>query len=297
MAVPFAAGIFAIGLDQFLAARRKSPNAPNPFSLFMKTQSNFFELATAGFFSLLVGLIIWAWLTTPDTNAMLKSKTFWQGIACGALAIVGFIIAKTTDWWNTRRALICALFFMAGVSVYIYMPLAAATNPPMNWGYAATKEGFVHAVTRGQYQKIEVASFFSYDFLLKIKLFIQAMINQYSFPASVFSHFPAGLRPLLETINRLTLPLLGLVSPIAILLMWTRIKPRAGPGNQYQVLCARPWVLRHADRLRNCRLVQPFCVETKGHWPHCGPPGLHRAPRDAPYNLETELGAVQSARL
>jgi len=226
MAVPLAAGIFVIGLEQFLAARRKSPSLAQPFTLFMETQANFFELATAGFFSLLVGLIIWAWLTTPDTTAMLKSSTFWQGMACGALGIGGIIIAQTTNWWNTRRALICALFFMAGVGVYIYMPLAAATNPPMNWGYAATKEGFVHAVTRGQYQKIEVASFFSYEFFIKIKLFVQALINQYSLPDSVFLHFPAALRPLLEFINELALPLLGLVSPIAILIFWRKVKPR-----------------------------------------------------------------------
>jgi hypothetical protein len=29
----------------------------------------------------------------------------------------------------------------------------------MNWGYAATKEGFVHAVTRGQYEKINTDLF------------------------------------------------------------------------------------------------------------------------------------------
>jgi len=251
MAVPFAVGIFAVGLDEFLAARRKAPTTPNQLRLFMKTQSNFFELATAGFFSLLVGLIIWAWLTTPDTTSMLTSTTFWQGIACGALGIAGVIIAQTTDWWNTRRALICALFFMAGVSVYIYMPLAAATNPPMNWGYAATKEGFVHAVTRGQYQKIEVASFFSYEFFIKIKLFVQALVNQYSFPESVFSHFPAALRPLLETLNILALPLLGLVSPIAMLLLWTRVKPR---GRSWMVFV---WVAFLISSLGLLTIINP----------------------------------------
>jgi tetratricopeptide (TPR) repeat protein len=38
-----------------------------------------------------------------------------------------------------------------GLSVYAYMPLASATNPPMNWGYARTLGGFFHAINRGQY--------------------------------------------------------------------------------------------------------------------------------------------------
>ncbi|MEI6562958.1 MAG: DUF2723 domain-containing protein [bacterium] len=227
MGAPIAIGVFLVGLEQFLAARQKSPTAPNQVSLFMKTQFNFLELATAGFFSLLVGLLIWAWLTEPTTSAMFNSSTFWQGIACGALGIAAVIIARMTGWWDTRRALTCAACFMAGVSVYIYMPFAAATNPPMNWGYAATKEGFVHAVTRGQYEKIHTASFFSEEFFIKIKLFIQALINQYSFPDTVFNHFPAALRPLLETINAWSLPLLGLVLLIAIFmsLLWMRTQP------------------------------------------------------------------------
>jgi tetratricopeptide (TPR) repeat protein len=34
------------------------------------------------------------------------------------------------------------------------MPLASMSNPPMNWGYPRTVGGFVHAFTRGQYERI-----------------------------------------------------------------------------------------------------------------------------------------------
>jgi tetratricopeptide (TPR) repeat protein len=204
MAIPFGVGVFLVGLDQFLATLKGKPSTQNKFSLFMRTQSSFAELGIAGLLSIMVGLIIWAWLTTPNTNAMTASATFWQGIASGVLGIAGLIIASRTTWWETRRAMTAAGMFMAGVSVYIYMPLAAWTNPPMNWGYAATKEGFVHAVTRGQYEKINTANFFSQEFFLKIKLFIEALVNQYSLP----------------------LTLLGLVTPVVILYFWTRVKPR-----------------------------------------------------------------------
>jgi len=204
MAAPFAVGVFLVGLDQFIEALKKSPGSDGRFGLFMRTQSNFAELGIAGLLSIMVGLIIWAWLTTPTPKAMFNSSTFWQGIIAGAVGVAGLIVARTTLWWSLRRALFAAGMFMAGVSVYIYMPFAAWTNPPMNWGYAATKEGFVHAVTRGQYEKIQTASFFSQEFFLKIKLFIEAMVNQYSLP----------------------LTLLGLVTPVIILYLWPRCKPR-----------------------------------------------------------------------
>lgn len=203
MAVPFAAGILLVGIDQYRDTLSRNPNTSNKLDLFMKCQASFFELGIAGLISIMVGLVIWAWLTTSDTNAMFASSTFWQGIVAGALGIGGIIAARATNWWIVRRALVSAGMFMAGVSVYIYMPFAAWTNPPMNWGYAATKEGFVHAVTRGQYEKIQTASFFSYEFFLKIKLFLEAMVNQYSLP----------------------LTLLGLIT-IALLYIWIRVKPR-----------------------------------------------------------------------
>jgi len=204
MAIPFAVGVFLVGLDLFLDTLKKNPSTPDRFGLFMRTQSCFAELGIAGLLSIMVGMIIWAWLITPTLDTMVNSSSFWQGIIAGALGVAGLVIARITQWWQTRRALIAAGSFMAGVSVYIYMPLAAWTNPPMNWGYAATKEGFVHAVTRGQYEKINTASFFSLEFVLKIKLFLEAMVNQYSLP----------------------LTLLGLVTPIVILYVWTRCKPR-----------------------------------------------------------------------
>ena len=43
--------------------------------------------------------------------------------------------------------------WILGASFYFYMPLAGMTIPPMQWGYPRTVEGFIHALTRGQYEK------------------------------------------------------------------------------------------------------------------------------------------------
>lgn len=55
-----------------------------------------------------------------------------------------------TEW---KTVVILAAVWILGSAFYFYMPLASMTNPPLNWGYPRTAEGFVHAFTRGQYEK------------------------------------------------------------------------------------------------------------------------------------------------
>ncbi len=53
-----------------------------------------------------------------------------------------------------------AFFAQLGVSFYAYMPIVSdLRNPPMNWGYPRTWEGFKHALQRGQYEAIGFPSF------------------------------------------------------------------------------------------------------------------------------------------
>ncbi len=61
--------------------------------------------------------------------------------------------------WTTlphgRSVAGAAFFAQLGVSFYAYMPIVSdLRNPPMNWGYPRTWEGFKHAIMRGQYEAI-----------------------------------------------------------------------------------------------------------------------------------------------
>lgn len=59
--------------------------------------------------------------------------------------------------WVTRGVVPALLQYgmvILGMCLYLYMPLASATNPPMNWGYTRTVDGFMHHFTRGQYEKV-----------------------------------------------------------------------------------------------------------------------------------------------
>ena len=63
----------------------------------------------------------------------------------------------------TGRSIVPAMLFAElGVSFYVYMPIVSdLRNPPMNWAYPRTWEGFKHAIMRGQYEAIKMPSIFS----------------------------------------------------------------------------------------------------------------------------------------
>ncbi|MCI0746866.1 MAG: DUF2723 domain-containing protein [Verrucomicrobia subdivision 3 bacterium] len=70
--------------------------------------------------------------------------------ACIMLVVItGRILS---EW---KALLGCSAAFLFGLTPYLYAPLSSMTNPPMNWGYSRTVGGFLHLVSRGQYENIE----------------------------------------------------------------------------------------------------------------------------------------------
>ena len=74
------------------------------------------------------------------------------------LLALGALVAFIRFAFDTRKlgvewlvVMLCGLAWCLGAAFYFYMPLAGMTNPPMQWGYPRTVEGFIHAFTRGQY--------------------------------------------------------------------------------------------------------------------------------------------------
>jgi hypothetical protein len=67
---------------------------------------------------------------------------------------IGLIIKTRrllTEW---RTMLVCGAFLLLGLALYLYLPLASMTNPPINWGYSRTATGFFHVLSRGQFERI-----------------------------------------------------------------------------------------------------------------------------------------------
>ena len=67
----------------------------------------------------------------------------------GAVFLLWLVIRRRLEHWRTGLLVLAGV--TAGLSPYLYMPMASATNPPMNWGFASTKEGFFYSFNRSQY--------------------------------------------------------------------------------------------------------------------------------------------------
>ncbi len=100
-----------------------------------------------------------------------------------------------------RTIALTFLFVQLGLAVHVYMPIASEFNPPMNWGYPRTWEGFVHALTRGQYEQISPTDIFSPRFLRQVGEFFSDLRSQFTLPLAMLGflpfaawHFRAGNR-------------------------------------------------------------------------------------------------------
>jgi hypothetical protein len=54
-----------------------------------------------------------------------------------------------SEWKPATR---CILWFFIGLAWSFFVPIASMMNPPINWGYPRTVEGFLHVMGRGQYE-------------------------------------------------------------------------------------------------------------------------------------------------
>ena len=63
--------------------------------------------------------------------------------------VLWMVIRRRLEHWRTGLFVLVGV--VAGLSPYAYMPMASSTNPPMNWGFTSTKEGFFYSFNRSQY--------------------------------------------------------------------------------------------------------------------------------------------------
>ncbi len=92
---------------------------------------------------------------------------------------------------NGRTVAPTIFFGELGVSFYAYMPIVSdLRNPPMNWGYPRTWEGFKHAIGRGQYEAITAQNIFTIKFLQQINDYCQDVRVQFTLLVA-----PLGILP------------------------------------------------------------------------------------------------------
>ncbi|HNU52767.1 MAG TPA: DUF2723 domain-containing protein [Verrucomicrobiota bacterium] len=119
-------------------------------------------------------------LTTFDQNVPLY--VLYNGVGLGSLAGCIWLTVRTGGLLSEWRPVVWTMLaWIAGAAFYFYMPLASATNPPMNWGYPRTFDGFIHAFTRGQYERTNPTNIFAdpLRFVLQLKMYFEGAIDEF----------------------------------------------------------------------------------------------------------------------
>jgi len=103
-------------------------------------------------YSLIIAALIYlgfAYLSTDQYHAMaMKAAVRLFYVVWAGFLLLVVIRRKLTEW---RQGLLLFAAVFLGLLPYAYMPFASSTNPPMNWGYCSTSEGFFYAINRSQY--------------------------------------------------------------------------------------------------------------------------------------------------
>ena len=121
-------------------------------------------------------------------NGLTHPASWWFGWTIAWNSILLALVWLTLP--NGRSVAGAAFFTQLGVSFYAYMPIVSdLRNPPMNWGYPRTWEGFKHAIMRGQYEAIG----FQLPTLAGIKGYFLDVVKQFTDVLAVLAIVPFAL--------------------------------------------------------------------------------------------------------
>lgn len=120
------------------------------------------------------------------------------------IAVVALAFLLLENGKTVSRVLIAG---QLGAAFYFFMPIAGDVCPPMNWGYPRTWEGFKHALSRGQYEKISPTSMFSALFIHQLGGYFSDMRMQFTLVLAPFGVVPFAAWKLRRTRGRAPLDL------------------------------------------------------------------------------------------
>ncbi|MFM8983151.1 MAG: hypothetical protein ACKOLA_09655, partial [Spartobacteria bacterium] len=106
----------------------------------------FWDLVVASAVTLLVVYLGFA-ILSEELPVLKTAIRFFYCVMIGLAALV--VLKRFRVEWRLIAYLPFAV--VIGLLPYAYMPLASSTNPPMNWAYTRTPEGFYFSFNRSQY--------------------------------------------------------------------------------------------------------------------------------------------------
>ena len=114
-------------------------------------------------------------------------------VGLGSIAAGIWLSLKTktigTEW---KAVIFMGLLWLLGASFYFYEPLAGMTDPPMQWGYPRTVQGFFHALSRGQYEKANPTDIIHdpLRFIMQLGLLVGGLAESFSWVAIFIALLP-----------------------------------------------------------------------------------------------------------
>jgi Tfp pilus assembly protein PilF len=100
------------------------------------------------YLSVAAALVYWGFGSISGEQPTWHSSVRFLYCVGAGLVMWLLLKRKLTHW---RTGVLVLLGVTVGLSPYAYMPLSSQTNPPMNWGFTSTKEGFFYSINRSQY--------------------------------------------------------------------------------------------------------------------------------------------------
>ncbi len=152
------------------------------------TKESFFELGRDA--SVAACLLLLA--AVPGQGAH-GDGSFFVFLAFVALVTFGVLA------WRARKldvgwlvVTVCLIFWTMGLAFYLYEPLSGMTDPPMQWGYPRTLEGFFHALSRGQYEKVDPTDIVGNPmrFVSQLGLLVGGIVDSYNWIGLLIALLP-----------------------------------------------------------------------------------------------------------
>ena len=152
----------------------------------------------------------------------------FNAIGIGSIVACVWLTIKTgslgTEW---KAVLLMGLLWLAGASFYFYEALAGMTDPPMQWGYPRTVEGFWHALTRGQYDKVNPTDIFHdfHHFVIELKMLVGGVADAFSWVYMFFALLPLLFFPKMQKRERAWIVLVAGLYPFLGVLLTITLSP------------------------------------------------------------------------
>ncbi|MGH7950371.1 MAG: protein O-mannosyl-transferase family [Limisphaerales bacterium] len=101
---------------------------------------------------------------------------------CSILAAIWLTLKTKGAGSEWKACVFMLLLWLLGAAFYLYEPISGMTDPPMQWGYPRTLDGFFHAIERGQYAQSVPTDIIHHPgrFMMQLGLLITGLASSYS---------------------------------------------------------------------------------------------------------------------